>query len=137
MLAAALSVSIPAAVVVQQQGIVTVQVREKSPDGVDLYIPVPMAALNLALSLAPREELREAGREVAQYRDLVAAFTQVLEECPDGTFVDVVDHGESVQVVKAGGNLEVHVDGPHETVHVSFPLHAVNGVVQRLADAAE
>ncbi len=136
-LAVSMGVTIPAAVVVHQQGIIEVQVHEKTPDGANLYIPVPMAFVNLALSFVPASELREAGAEVRQYRELVAAVTETLANCPDGVLVDVVDGRDSVQVIKLGGRIEVHVDNDQEKVDVKIPLHGVNRVVQKLASAAD
>lgn len=136
-LAVSMGVTIPAAVVVHQQGIIEVEVHEKTPDGTRLYIPVPMALVNLALAFVPASELRDAGRQVREYRELVAAVTESLADCPDGTLVDVVDGSDTVRVVKIGGRIEVHVDNDQEMVDVKVPLYGVNRVVQKLADAAE
>ncbi len=136
-LAVSMGVTIPAAVVVHQQGVIEVEVHEKTPDGTNLYIPVPMAFVNFALGFVPASELREAGTELRQYRELVAAVTETLADCPDGILVDVVDGRDTVKVVKLGGRIEVHVDNDQEMVDVKIPLQGVNRVVQKLASAAD
>ncbi len=136
-LAVSMGATIPAAVVVHQQGIIEVEVHEKTADGTHLYIPVPMAFVHLALGFVPASELREAGAEVRQYRELVAAVTATLADCPDGTLVDVVDGRDAVRVVKLGGRIEVHIDNDQEMVDVKIPLQGVNRVVQKLAEAAD
>lgn len=132
-LAVSVGLTLPAAVAVHQHGIAMVRVQEKSADGVNLTIPVPMALVNFALNFVPPAELQEVRREIAPHRELLKAVLKGLAACPDATFVDVRDHDETVRVSKHGGYLEVYVNSHDERVDVEVPLNGVSRLVEKLA----
>ena len=58
---------------------------------------------------------------------------EVIEECPDVTFVEVVDGDEHVKVFKQGRYLKVSVDdGDQFSVQVSLPARSVRQTIARL-----
>ena len=115
-----------------QGGIATVYVKTSD---LTLFVPVPMAAAELALQFAPEEELRQISEDLAPHKDLVLAALHELAECPDAVLVEVRNRDENVLVEKKGTDLIVDVDSPHEAqVHVVVPLHSIERIFETLAD---
>jgi hypothetical protein len=107
-----------------QAGFATVEVD--SPDTPSLYIPVPLAAVDVALAFVPKEELADARKELEPYRPLIEAVLSELRNCPDVTLVEVMDRDEMVLVVKAGDELRINVDERgHERVRVRVPISSI------------
>lgn len=119
-----------------QGGIATISIENQE---VDLFLPVPLAVADLALMVAPKEELEEARREIAPHRDLILAALDGLRECPDADLVDVVDGETSVKVVKEGDNLIVKVKSPSDgNISIKVPMSSLSRIVNTVAgdDAA-
>ena len=117
-------------------GTVTVSVHERGPDGVRLYIPVPALLLDAAVAFAPmvipEEDLQEARREIAPYREAIEALAQQLEDMPAGVLVDVHSGDEHVRITKSWRSFEVEVDSPDTDVHVSVPSRMLSRVLDVL-----
>ena len=79
-----------------QGGIATVYVR--SPEAT-VFVPVPMALVDIALAFVPSEELADARRELGPYRDVIRVALEELADCPDATFVEVEGPEETVLVL--------------------------------------
>lgn len=129
--AAAAGVLAAGLLAVAQGGVATVWIHNED---VTLFLPVPMVLADVALSLAPEEELAQARRELAPYRGLVQAALEGLAECSDAVFVDVQGPGESVVVSKEGSTLRVEIHSLHDgDVEIRVPLRAVQRVVAQVA----
>lgn len=119
-------------------GIATVQFRDHT-EGVGFYLPVPMAVISSAVSavgvVAP---LHADGLEVhgdvdlGEWAPFVEAVMEGLEECPDTTFVEVVDHGDLVRVSKHGGKLRVEVEDSDISLRVAVPIRPVRRTISGL-----
>ena len=116
-------------------GVMTVRVHDPG-EGVNLYLPVPAALIEVAVagsqSLIPDEELASIGVDLGELQPLVEEMLRTLDAQPDFTLVEVEDHDEHVRVYKEGGALKVEVDGD-VTVRVSIPTRAVRRTVARLS----
>jgi len=114
-----------------QGGIATVYVQTSD---LTLFIPVPMAAAELALQFAPEEEMQQVRQELAPHKELILAAFKELRNCPDAVFVEVRSQDENVLVAKKGSDLIVDVDSPDEAqVHVVVPLRSVERILEALA----
>ncbi len=115
-----------------QGGIATVYVQTSD---LTLFIPVPMAAAELALHFAPEEEMQQVREDLAPHKELVLAALQELANCPDAVLVEVRSQDENVLVEKQGSDLIVDVDSPGEAqVHVVVPLRSVERIFEALVD---
>lgn len=117
-------------------GVMTVRI-DPGEDGPGLYLPVPLALVNVAVSagrhVVDSDELVELEAHIGEWAPLVSEILEVLENCPDVTLVDV-QHGDGqVRVVKEGRYLKIYVhDGRELSVQVSLPTRSVRRTVERL-----
>jgi hypothetical protein len=114
-----------------QGGIATVYVHDED---VKVFLPVPMAAVDIAIAFAPDEELAELRRTLAPHRDLIRAALAELAACPDAVLVDIQSPGESVLISKVGDEIRVRVEEYGSTeVDVRVPLRSVLRISSALA----
>lgn len=117
-------------------GTVTVSVQEKGPDGTRIYVPVPALLLDAAIALAPmiipEEELAEARREIAPYRDGLEALASELENMPAGVLVEVEGPDEHVLITKTWRSFEISVESDDADVRVTVPARLVSRVLDVL-----
>lgn len=115
-------------------GTVTVRVHDKSPDGVNLVIPVPALLIDAAAFIVPRvipdEELADIRREMAPYRASLSETVRALEDCPSGTLVRVDSGPDRVVVEKSRNRFRVRVTGPDVNVDVSVPSRLARRALQ-------
>ncbi len=109
-------------------GFVTVEVYEE--DGVNLFIPVPAVLFDLAIFAAPMvipdEELEDARREIAPYRDALETIADELKDCPSGVIVDYKGDGEHFQLTKSWRSYQIDVDTDDTEVHVKMPARLMS-----------
>lgn len=113
-------------------GVMTVRVD--NPNGPDLAIPVPMAVVDAALTTGELA-LENVHLDIGEYGPMLAAMMEVIDDCPDVTFVEVEDRGDYVRVAKEGRYLKVEVreHGSHGVnVKVSLPTRFASRTVSRL-----
>ena len=70
--------------------------------------------------------------DLAEWEPFVDAIFEGLEECPDVTFVEVVDRGDHVRVAKKGGKIRVDVRDPDVNLSISVPIRPVRRTVTAL-----
>lgn len=125
------------ATTVAATGVVTVEVHEHGEDGVDLYIPVPALLFDVAVWIAPKvipaAELADARREIAPYREGLAAFAAELESCPPGVLVEIESAEEHVRIVKSWRSFEIDVQSPDANVSVSVPARLLGRALDWVA----
>lgn len=110
-------------------GVMTVRVD--NPNGPDLSIPVPMAVVDAALATGELV-LDDIHMEFGEWGPMLREILEVIDDCPDVTFVEVEDHGDHVRVAKEGGYLRVEVTehGRHGVnVQVSLPTRSIARLV--------
>ena len=130
-----LGTAVVAGAALSSEGFIHVKVHEKEPDGHNINLIVPAAAVPITLRFLPREHLAEASENVRQYLPIIDAAIPALEDCPDGVFVEVTDDHEHVLISKSGGSLTVDVNDEDDVVHVSVPLRAAQSAIHEIAEA--
>lgn len=117
-------------------GVVTVSVHESGPDGLDLYVPIPAAVVEAAVSLAPvlldavdegrlDRELAGLRQDLAGLLPIVEAALKSLDDMPSATLVEVESDSEYVLVRKVRGAVEVRVEEEDAQVVVSVPIRVL------------
>jgi len=132
-----LSTTLVGTAAVCSEGFIHVTVHEKQPGGDNITLIVPAAVVPVALHFVSRQHLADASENLWQYLPAIDAAVPVLEECPDGVLVEVVDPGEHVLITKSGSSVIIDVNDPGETVHVSVPLRAAQSSIHQIAAANE
>ena len=115
-----------------QGGIATVYVQNED---FRFYIPIPVTAVELALSFVPAEELKDARHELKQVKDIIPAVIDALAECPDTILVEVESGSDKVLVEKIGNTLVVKVNSSDNTkVRVKIPLRGAKRVFKKVTE---
>lgn len=121
-------------------GVATVSISS-GDGGPNLYLPVPLALVNAAVAtgrqVVDTDHLlqidAQIGAELGEWEPMIREMLEVIEECPDVTFVEVQDGREHVKVVKEGRYLKVYVDdGEQFSVKVSLPAKSVRKTLTQL-----
>lgn len=120
-------------------GVATVDLHERS-EGVRIFVPVPMALVSATaatagfLSPVDHDELIEVhgDLQLEEWEPFVDALLAGLEECPDVTFVEVVDRGDTVRISKKGGKIRVEVRDPDMSLNVAVPIRPVRRTISGL-----
>ncbi len=117
-------------------GVMTVQVQDRD-EGVNLYLPLPIAVVDAALItgglMLPDERLLELDVDLGQWEPMLRSLVEALDDCPDVTLVEVQDGSEHVKVYKEHGVLKVEVDQDDVRIRVAVPTRAVERNAKRLA----
>lgn len=124
-------------------GVMTVEVVEPST-GRDLYLPVPMALLDLAVVSIPSPAIHSAGLgalrvdgmgvDLGELGPVLLGLLEELDRMPDATLVEVVDGRSSVRIGKSGSKLLVEVDEPGRSLDFAVPTRGVLRLADRLID---
>ncbi len=129
---------------VYASGVVSVRIHEEG--GPSLYLPVPAALVNAAtftggmaldtgaMSLGDLEDEIEAelGIDLGEWQPMVRSMLEVIEDCPDVTFVEVEDGEDRVKVVKEGRYLRVIVSDSEFNLNISLPTKVATRTAMRL-----
>jgi hypothetical protein len=115
------------------EGFIHVKVHEKDPNGHNINLIVPAAAVPVTLRLLPREHLGEASENLRPYLPIIDAAVPALEDCPDGVLVEVTDENEQVAISKSGGSLVIDGNDEDDVVHVSIPLRTAQSSIHEIA----
>ena len=129
-LAAFLGLFSACTIVLLQAGVGSVYVDNED---VSLWLPLPMAIVDLGLWVLPKKDLQDVRENLVPVKDLVLAGFHELQNSPDATFVEVKTPDESVLVLKQGNDLVVDVDSRTEgKVRVKLPLHSLERILRTL-----
>ena len=117
------------------QGVVTVKVHEKGPDGTNVYVPVPAGLIYLGMDLLPLldrdHHLAQARRQMGPWAPVAAAALESIEDLPDAVLVDVRDGAETVKIVKEGRSINIQVHDHDSNVNISLPAHLFTRVARQ------
>ncbi len=119
-------------VAIHHAGFIVIDVQDKVK-GDRVFAPVPMLFVNLALDVVPDQRLARWSSRFQDKGEWLEAVTRELNECPDGTFVEVENRREQVSVAKKGGNIVVDVNSRDKEVHLRFPIRSTAKAVARIA----
>jgi len=98
-----------------------VSVHESGADGTRVWIPVPMAAIRLAVGAVPDKIFDDADTdapEFAEYKDVFRAMIGELEKIPDALLVEVTERDEHVVIRKEADVFVIDVADGDEDVKV-------------------
>ncbi len=119
-------------------GVVTVQIRD-TEEGLNLYLPVPVALVDVAVATGRQvvsyceiDELLEVQADLREWQPFLGALLEALDESPDFTLVEVEDGTAHVRVVKKGRSLIIEVSESDLSLRVSLPTRALKRTVGRL-----
>ena len=91
------------------------------------------AAVSTAGFLAPEDAAHwvevEGDFDIGEWGPFVEALFEGLEECPDTTFVEVIDRDNVVRVAKARGKIRVEVRDPDLSLRVAVPIRPIRRTV--------
>ena len=120
-------------------GVATVRVQDRD-DGVTLYLPVPMALVEAAVTtgswVVPEEEWLDLDVEIGEWGEwgpMIRELLVELDKMPDVTLVEVQDGATTVKVYKEHGKLKVRVDDEDVHVRVSVPMRSARRTLSRLS----
>jgi hypothetical protein len=116
------------------EGVIRVDVDERSEQGSHVHFWVPAAAVPMGMYLAPRHSLDDAACKVRPYLPILKAIAKEMEKYPDAEFVDVEDGSQHVRVSTAHGRLQVDVVDEGEKVHVAVPVAAIRDLEERFEE---
>ncbi len=117
-------------------GVATVRVQDPG-EGVNLYVPVPMALVDAAVTtsswVVPEEDWLDLQVEMGDWGPLVQELLAELDGMPDVTLVEVEDGATRVRVRKENGSIKVHVVDDEVDVRVSLPLRSARRTLSKVA----
>lgn len=112
-------------------GVATVWVE--SPEAT-FFVPVPIAAVDVALGFVPKEDLRQMRHDLEQFGPVIAGALDELRHCPDATLVEVESSEDYVLVKKEGDDLKITVrSGQGERFDIQVPLDGVQHILASVA----
>jgi hypothetical protein len=121
-----------AGALVMHEGVISVNVREKRPDGNHVRFFVPATVVGVGMALAPKEKIERATRHARKYLPIARIGAEELAKCPDFVLVEVHDRDEHVRIQKLGRRILVDVDSPREEVHVAVSLRTIISALRDL-----
>ncbi len=114
---------------------VLVDIDERQPDGMHLFIPAPLALADLAVRLAPHDALEPVDIDLEpEYVQLAKAAIEELGRAGDFEMVRVEERDETVVVRIENGMVHVAVDNPNEQVRVRAPLRSIAAALDAVQD---
>ena len=117
-------------------GVATVRVQDPG-EGVNLFVPVPMALVNAAVTtstwVVPEEEWIGLRLELGEWGPMLDELIAELDDLPDVTLVEVEDGTTHVRVHKQGGSLRVAVEDGEVRVRVALPLSSARYALSKVA----
>jgi len=115
-------------------GMLVVDVQDRGKN-THLFLPVPMAFVNLGLSFVPRQKLqRFADSNLDGNGAPLKALAASLSRCPDAVFVEVEAPGKKLQVRKKGDAMIFDLQSADQTVYVRVPITATGEALQKISD---
>ncbi len=113
-----------------------VAVREKSDDGVDFSLRIPALLINVGLRFVSVSIPRETADEIQRFVPFLTTLAAEITRCPDGDFVEIVKHGETVRISKRGNRIVVHIDTDEIALGLAIPLSSFKTVIDKVAQTS-
>jgi hypothetical protein len=118
--------------VLMQDGVISVNVREKHPGGHHIWFVAPGAIVPWGLKLAPAHDLKHEMCNAREWLPVARATLQALQNSPDAVYVEVDTPREHVRVQKSWGRVVIDVDDPNEEVHVAVPVRVMRHALSEI-----
>lgn len=118
--------------VIMQDGLISVNVREKHPGGHHIWFVAPGSIVPLGLKLVPADRVDRHKRDAREWIPLVRGTLEALANASDAVFVEVEAPDKHVRVEKSWGRLVIDIDDPDEQAHVAVPLRAVRHALSEI-----
>lgn len=112
------------------------RVDARGPDGTNFWLPVPIELAQIAVWLTPDmdEHVDVDTAEIEQYRPVLEALLDGLEDVEEAELVRVEDGDDIVVVCKSGGEIQISVETGREDVRVQFSMRTLQGLVASFDD---
>ncbi|HEV1996116.1 MAG TPA: hypothetical protein VGR03_17415 [Candidatus Acidoferrum sp.] len=120
--------------VIMQDGVVSVNVREKNPGGHHIWFMAPGAIVPFGMKFVPAHHLKDHLRDTREWMPVARAALDALQKSPDGVFVEVDTPRKHVRIQKSWGRIVVDVDDPNEEVHVAVPVRLMRHTLSELEE---
>lgn len=110
---------------------VIVRVHERGPDGMKIWLPLPIELAQAALWFVPDYEKHfdTDTAQIKRFRPLAQALLEGLEEVDEVEFVRVNEEDQTVVIRKAGADIEINVQTDREEVKVRLAMRTLQGLV--------
>lgn len=120
--------------VMMQDGLISVNVREKHLNGHHIFLVAPGAVVPWAVKIAALQHSERHMDHARQWMPLAKAAVAALGNSPDCVFVQVDSFDQHVRIEKSGNHLKIDVDDPREEVHLAVPLGAVRHALREIEE---
>jgi hypothetical protein len=116
-------------------GLVSVSVREGSPEKCSFGISVPGIVVPVAMALVPDRIFDDIPPEAARQMPAILAVARELDRIPDGPLVEIDTPDEMVRVTAKRGVFLVEIRTREERVRVRVPASLIESVIARVEEA--
>lgn len=115
---------------------VVVRVHDRGPDGMKIWLPLPIELAQAALWFVPDYEkyFDTDTVQIERFRPLAQALLEALEEVDQVELVRVNEGDQTVVVRKAGTDIEINVQTDREEVKVRLAMRTLQGLVDSFDD---
>ncbi|MDE0167107.1 MAG: hypothetical protein OXL36_18570 [Bryobacterales bacterium] len=110
---------------------VVVRVHERGPDGMKIWLPLPIELAQAALWFVPDYEKHfdTDTVQIERFSPLAQALLEALEEIDKVELVRVNEGDQTVVVRKAGADIEINVRTDRKEVKVRLAMRTLQGLV--------
>ena len=115
---------------------VVVRVHERGPDGMKIWLPLPIELAQATLWFVPDYE-KHFGIDTARverYHPLAQVLWEGLEDVDEVVLVRVNEGDRTVVIRKAGADIEINVQTDREEVKVRLSMRTLQGLVDCVDD---
>ena len=108
---------------------VVVRVHERGPDGMKIWLPLPIELAQAALWFVPDYEEHFDIAQIEQYRPLAQTLLEGLEDVDEVELVRVNEGDHTVVIRKADADIVINVQTDREDVKVRLAMRTLQGFV--------
>jgi len=120
--------------VMMQDGLISVNVREKHLNGHHIFFVAPGAVVPWAVKIAASRHSGQHMDHAREWMPLAESAVAALENSLDCVLVQVDSFDQHVRIEKSGNRLKIYVDDPREEVHLAVPFGAVRHALREIEE---
>ncbi len=114
---------------------VLIDVNDRSPDGMHVFVPAPLALADVAVRLVPAHVSKPLDVDIdPDLIPVIQAAVRELKQAGDFEMVRVEDGDELVVVRIEDGLVHVSVDDGSDRVRVRLPLRSIEAAIKSIED---